>query len=213
MDRVLTVCSAFTSVGCLTLDCVALAFIPLYTDDTLQGVFGSSELIHMTSRMQHKHHLSHKSDYPQHFKYTDTIEIVKSMIKKHLHVLICWSVDGSSSSVLLPLLCGAAGYSMYVPRLSIDSCSEIALHYLETYTEASWRDGIGFAGGCAALAELVSHIHITTVKASELVAARFVLTPRSLITCVEMGYNLSISLEEKEKVCVRVHVDIAKQYV
>nr|WAW84839.1 dynein-1-beta heavy chain [Halisarca dujardinii] len=205
--------TALVLSGRLTAQQWSTIYMLMKEGDVLQSIFSSAELLHLTSRMQTNHSEPGSTAYPKHLKYSTTVEVVRTMLRRHLHVLVCWSVEegrsqgggaarssqGGGAASMFSLLCQAAGYSMHVPGLGLESCSEVALRRLETATDPAWRDGIGYAGGCAALAELLAHIHVTAAGSLDEADSVMTFTPRTLLSCIRVGHQLSVGLDEKEK--------------
>ena len=150
------------------------------------------------------------SSFPRHLKYSDALNTVKTTLEKNLHILVCWTVQASEQGEtdskevedrVLTLLLRAAGCVGHLAPMDVEACSDIALRWMEMWTDSNWKDSISFTGGISALSELAAHVHTTAARvASRKKGTRLTFTPRLFLTCLRMGYTLSLDLQQKEKV-------------
>ena len=171
----------------------------------VESVFTGSEIIQMARQVQQS-----TSSFTRHLKYSDTLNTVKTSLEKNLHVMVCWTVQESEQGEadskevkdrVLSLLLRSAGCVGHLAPMDVEACSDIALRWLEIWTDSNWKDSISFTGGISALSELAAHVHTTAARvASRKKGTRLTFTPRLFLTCLRMGYTLSLDLQQKGKV-------------
>ena len=149
------------------------------------------------------------SRFSRHLKYSDALSTLKTVLEKNLHILVCWTVQASKQGRedgkkveerVLPLLLKAASYVGHLAPLDVEACSDVALRWMEVGTDSNWKDNISFTGGISALSELAAHVHTTAARVALRKGTRLTFTPRLLLTCLRMGYLLSLDMQQKEKV-------------
>ena len=167
----------------------------------INGIFSSGDIVEVAARIRQS-----SLKFPQHMRYTDSLKTLQEGLERNFHIIILWSLPQGLTVPCVPdahilqLLASSTSNIINLGSLDLESCSDIAIKWLEEHTSTSWQNEIAFPGGLMSLAELAANIHITASTFTSDVPGKLTSTASTFIALLKVGHQLCLAIQQREKV-------------